>query len=53
MLDWPLENALGAIHERLRAEAREEYRHQQMLFAQGGLEKAPELPELLREQAGE
>lgn len=46
---WPLRSALAAYRERLRKEARDEFRFAMLLWVIGGKDKAPKQPEILKD----
>lgn len=49
MLRWPLDEALIAFEAKRRREDLEQFRHEQLLHAQGALKGQPRLPRTLAE----
>jgi hypothetical protein len=48
-LKWKVRDGLVALIEELKADALETYRHEQMMYVQGGLTERPTVPDILKE----
>lgn len=49
---WPIRDVLVAFAEAVKVQAAEQFRHEQLLYATGGMKKKPTVPAILRDDGG-